>query len=108
LFTAAPFPGARSSARLVQPAWPRLPSRLSPELSHDLVQFRIFRRSRLPIFLPPPAIEPLWIRLIIETARGVFPAKWVVPYWVVQFAGPVLGAAIAVAIIQVVRGLPDK
>ena len=26
----------------------------------------------------------------------------------VQFAGPVLGAAIAVAIIQVVRGLPDK
>ncbi len=50
----------------------------------------------------------MWIRLIIETARGVFPTKWVLPYWVVQFAGPVLGAAIAVAIIQVVRGLPDK
>jgi aquaporin Z len=27
------------------------------------------------------------------TARGVFPAKWVMPYWVVQFAGAI-GAAL--------------
>ena len=93
-------------------------------------------------------------------SRGVFPARWVVPYWVVRFAGaicaalflqgmfgdvaaggnypittpggewkslvmldiagndytgwwvyiagPVIGAAIAVMIIGLVRGLPDK
>ena len=26
------------------------------------------------------------------SARGVFPAKWVVPYWVVQFAGAICAA----------------
>ena len=26
------------------------------------------------------------------TARGVFPAKWVVPYWAVQFAGAICAA----------------
>src|SRR6185437_10817157 len=26
------------------------------------------------------------------TARGVFPAKWVVPYWVVQFGGAICAA----------------
>ena len=25
-------------------------------------------------------------------SRGVFPAKWVVPYWVVQFAGAICAA----------------
>jgi glycerol uptake facilitator-like aquaporin len=41
------------------------------------------------------------------TARGVFPARWVRPYWVVQFAGAIC-AAIAVVIITAVRGLPSK
>ena len=27
------------------------------------------------------------------TARGVFPRAWVIPYWVAQFAGAILGAA---------------
>jgi hypothetical protein len=42
--------------------------------------------------------QPLWIRLINPavtfgfTARGVFPPKWVVPYWVVQFAGAICAA----------------
>jgi aquaporin Z len=41
------------------------------------------------------------------TARGLFPTKWVVPYWVVQLGGAIC-AAIAVVIIMAVRGLPDK
>ena len=44
------------------------------------------------------------------TARGVFPRKWVVPYWVVQFAGAICAALVPAADVRGCergRELPD-